>query len=94
MKNIKATNGTSLMETFLMEDRSTVLFDAKSTVTPKGIRLTPMVHERGTGRGGSPGKATHSALEPWVDVRSACDPNHTVDRSTGQLVDRLTTHLT
>jgi hypothetical protein len=35
MKNINATNGTSRVQIFLMDDRSTVVGTALSTVTPQ-----------------------------------------------------------
>src|SRR4051812_3351907 len=35
MKNISATKGTSLVQIFLMDDRSTAVCDATSTLTPQ-----------------------------------------------------------
>jgi hypothetical protein len=35
MKNISATNGTSLVQIFLMDDRSTAVVTATSTSTPQ-----------------------------------------------------------
>ncbi|GAA2014885.1 hypothetical protein GCM10009818_29300 [Nakamurella flavida] len=47
MKNIRATNGTSRVDTFLMVDLSTEVFAARSTMTP-GMYAAPAALLTGT----------------------------------------------
>jgi hypothetical protein len=89
MKNIRATKGTSLMQIFLMVDRSTVVDTAKSTVTPGVIGLGRKAEMEGRA------VADELAGGPLAGVRGEpcwCGVEKSRgDLSTGQLVDQFTT---